>query len=310
MGISIASAFALYVFIYFMKNRVYAGPRDFLAVGEHAQKGKTPTMGGFVFIFPVIALLFFHSHDPKAVFIALATLSSMLVGAYDDYEKIKKKSGISATSKFLLQATGAFIASVFWYLTDSTIVSTLNMGAFTLPLGIFYTIWTTFVIMSTSHAVNLTDGLDGLACSQVCITLTGYAFVALSCFAFPSACLYALYLIAATLGFYAYNRYPALIFMGDIGALGLGSYIAALFLILHAEWLLLIMGAAFVIETLSVIWQYIWWKRFKQRFFLIAPLHHHFEKKGWHEKKIVKIAALFSALLTLTASAFMYTYYL
>lgn len=298
-GICVISFLFLYCYIPFARKYIQSGTRDHLVnIGEHAKKTFTPTMGGFVFLVPLCALLFFHMHNPKAIFIVIATLTSLLVGAYDDYRKIFYKKGISAFCKFSLQALGALLATVYWYYNDSGIDTALHLGFFDLQIGIFYILWATFVIVGTSHAVNLTDGLDGLATTQAIITLSGCVALSLGCFGDVEIAMYAYYMLAACLVFLYFNRYPAKVIMGDVGALALGAYVACLFLSLHSEFYLVALGLFFVIETLSVIIQYVWWKLYKKRFFLCAPIHHHFEKKGWKEKNIVLAAICFSIIVT------------
>ncbi len=296
-------------YIPFARSFMPSGIRDHLAnMGEHSLKKFTPTMGGIVFIIPLIAFVLFYSHSIKAHFIIIATLSSLLVGFYDDYRKIKYKNGISAQLKFFLQATGSLIASTYWYTFDTITPSTIECGFCSLQLGIFYIAWAAFVIMAASHAVNLTDGLDGLATSHAIIVLLFFSFVtAIKQMGMISELNnYALYMIASCAAFFVYNRYPAKIFMGDVGALGLGAFIGSLFLMARIECTLVFLGWFFVCETLSVIIQCFWWKIYRKRLFLCAPIHHHFEKKGYHEKKIVEVSSIISMILGIIFSIIFY----
>ena len=292
--LSIVSLIFLRIFIHYAKRYFPAGVRDDLTMGEHQTKGKTPSMGGIIFLIPVLWLYIFHKHQPEAWFIIIATTTSALVGLWDDLFKIFKKKGLSVKNKFCLQATGAALAALYFY--NYSFSNTISFGFFSLKIGFLWVLWATLVIIATSHAVNLTDGLDGLAGIHSLTTLAG--FFAIACYCAPTQGLivswYAAYLMVALVIFLCYNRYPAKIIMGDVGALSLGAYIASLFLLLHWEISLLFLGSFFVFETLSVIVQYIAYRYFKKRIFLCAPFHHHLEKKGYHETTIVNYSAIIS----------------
>ncbi|WP_428087605.1 phospho-N-acetylmuramoyl-pentapeptide-transferase [Candidatus Thioglobus sp.] len=276
---------------------------------SHLVKSGTPTMGGLMILFTfIISSLIWADWSSIYLWMVLATAVIFgAIGFIDDSLKIKHKSsdGLSSRKKMLSQSLGAIIIGLWIILSiDNPLQTQLLIPFFkdiALPLGIFgFLILTYFVIVGASNAVNLTDGLDGLAIMPVILISS-----ALALFAYISGnynfsnylnmpfmpgtgelFVICAALVGSGLGFLWFNTYPAEVFMGDVGSLALGAILAVIAILLRQEILLFIMGGVFVVETLSVIIQVAYYKRTKKRFFLMAPIHHHFEKKGISEPKI------------------------
>ena len=279
----------------------------------HKKKSGTPTMGGIIFIVPTILIILFLlllniiELNYSLLIVLFTFLSYSLIGFMDDYLIIIKNNnnGLSESSKFVLQL---FVAVIFFYLFMKAgnepllWIHTINLR---LDIGWLYGLFILFVLVASSNAVNLTDGLDGLAGGLSIIAfltfgiiaydtgwLEGYESVALFCFA----------LVGSILGFLVFNSNPAKIFMGDTGSLALGATLGSIAIVTRHELLLVLIGIVFVIETLSCIIQRTYYKFTKKRLFLMTPIHHSFEKKGWDEHDIVKlfwIVGLIASLLAL-----------
>ena len=293
---------------------------------SHLTKAGTPTMGGLIILFCfVISIVIWGDWHNSFLWIVIATtLIFGAIGFADDYLKIKHQSsdGLSSKKKYLAQSLGAIVIGIWLVNNTGQSISTDLLIPFfkdwTIPLGtIGLVVLSYFVIVGSSNAVNLTDGLDGLAIMPV-ILISG----ALAIFAYISGNYnFADYLnmpfmpgteelfvvcaalMGAGFGFLWFNTYPAEIFMGDVGSLALGAILAVIAIIVRQEILLFIMGGIFVAETLSVIIQVGWYKRTKTRVFLMAPLHHHFEKKGLSEPKIIVRFWMVTLILVLISLA-------
>lgn len=277
---------------------------------SHLSKKGTPTMGGVLILVGItISVLLWGDLRQMALCLALAvTLGFGVIGFVDDYRKVVRKNtkGLPARWKYFWQSCIAIIASLYLYHTAQSVEQTALvipfMKSYMIPLGIVFPILTYFVIVGSSNAVNLTDGLDGLAIVPI-VMVAG----ALGVFAYAeSNSVYAHYLavpfvpdageltifcsaiVGAGLGFLWYNSYPAQVFMGDVGSLSLGAALGTVAVLVRQELVLLIMGGVFVMETLSVILQvgYFKWTGGK-RIFKMAPIHHHFELQGWAEPKVI-----------------------
>jgi phospho-N-acetylmuramoyl-pentapeptide-transferase len=291
---------------------------------EHQKKTGTPTMGGTLIVFSLIitTLLWSNLSNFYIWILLLATLGFALIGFTDDYLKqIKKHNmGLIPRNKFILQSSLALIISTLIYISPdfSSILIVPFFKNISPDLGIFYILFSAFVIVGTSNAVNLTDGLDGLAIGPtiiVAVTYMIFAYVAgnikfaeyLQIPHVPGsgeAVIFCGCLVGAGLGFLWFNAYPAQIFMGDTGSLSLGGIIGTVAVITKQELLLVIVGGLFVMEALSVIFQVCFFKITKgKRIFKMAPLHHHFELKGWPEPKVIVrfwIIAVALALISLS----------
>lgn len=292
---------------------------------SHLSKAGTPTMGGALIIL-AIAISTFLWGDITNRFV-LITVAVMLifgaVGWVDDYRKVIEKNsrGLPARWKYFWQSIGGFGAAVLLYATAQTPAETELIVPFfkdvMIDMGIFFIVFTYFVIVGSSNAVNLTDGLDGLA-----IMPTVMVAAALGVFAYLTGNIrFADYLlipyiagsgelivicgaiVGAGLGFLWFNTYPAQVFMGDVGALSLGATLGVIAVIVRQELVLVIMGGVFVMETVSVILQVASFKLTGRRIFRMAPIHHHFELKGWPEPRVIVRFWIITVVLVLIGLA-------
>lgn len=270
---------------------------------SHYKKAGTPTMGGLMFIFAIFITVIVISHKMTGpVIVAVITMMGYgLIGFLDDSLKIKRKNnlGLKAYQKLFGQITFAFILSYFAYTSEKIgsqvhIPFTNNM----IDLGIWYIPFMMFVIVAATNAVNLTDGLDGLASSVTLIVSVFFAVVTYG-LGNKELSVFCGALAGGLLGFLRYNSYPAQVIMGDTGSLALGGAISALAVLLKMPFILVIVGGVYVIETLSVIIQIASFKLTGKRVFKMAPIHHHFELSGWHETKVVSWFCILTAIFCL-----------
>jgi phospho-N-acetylmuramoyl-pentapeptide-transferase len=258
---------------------------------EHHAKAGTPTMGGII-IFTAIAVpfLILSNHSWRAMGVFLAALACAALGFADDYTKIVKRRSLGLRGRTKLLVTVAIAIGLWWiahYKAGLQNEVRLRIVDVELDVGSFYPVFIYFVLAGTTSAVNLTDGLDGLAAGCAAIVLLAYIGITFitggqSDLALISGCL-----IGGCIGFLWFNSFPANIFMGDTGSLGLGGAIAALAVMTQTEVLLVLLGGIFVIEALSVLIQVFAFQTFRKRVFLMAPIHHHFELRAWSETKII-----------------------
>ncbi len=275
---------------------------------SHKIKTGTPTMGGFIFLLPVLILGILYSfQDIRILSLILVTFGFAFIGFLDDYIKVVKKNnkGLSPSQKMigLLIVSGAFT----WYAVSYTpgaqslIVPFLGIDApVVLPLIIAIP-FCLFVLVSFTNAVNLTDGLDGLAGSATTIVLLFFTLVSMFNSEWEYIRMFCAILAGGLLGFLVYNLHPAKVFMGDTGSLALGGALAAVAILTGTPIFLGLAGIIYVAETLSVIIQVYYFKRTGRRVFLMAPLHHHFEQKGWSETKVVTIFTFVTLLSSVLA---------
>ena len=287
---------------------------------HHAKKG-TPTMGGLLILLSLlVSVLLWSELDSRFVWIIVGlTAAYGFLGFIDDYQKVKRGSsaGISIRGKLFWQTLLAFAVAIAIY-TDPSFESVLAVPFFkdfAPHIGWAYIPIATFVIVATSNAVNLTDGLDGLAIGPVMISAATFLILAyaagnhvianyLSIPYVAGAGQLAIFcgaLVGGGLGFLWFNASPAQLFMGDVGSLALGGALGTMAVLIHQEILLAVVGGIFVIETLSVIIQVTSFKLTGRRVFLMAPIHHHYEKLGWPEQKIVVRFWIVSIILGLVA---------
>ena len=267
---------------------------------SHMKKSGTPTMGGLMMLAALVLALCWGKFTPHVLMALVLTLGHALIGFLDDYIKVvmKRNLGLTAKQKFLLQfiLAGAYVYFAETHLQNTTLwVPLLNV---TFDFGWAYYALAFILLVGTTNAVNLTDGLDGLV-SFVSVPVT----LALAFIAYMQGMLdvsgFALGLTGACLGFLLFNRHPAQVFMGDTGSLALGGGVAALALLTHTELLLVIIGGIYVAEATSVIIQVAYFRLTGgKRFFRMAPLHHHFELGGWKEVKVVECFTIVSFLLS------------
>jgi phospho-N-acetylmuramoyl-pentapeptide-transferase len=276
---------------------------------SHLSKAGTPTMGGLLILIAMsIGILLWGDLSNRYLWLVLLmTLGYGIIGGVDDYRKLvlKNSKGLSARWKYFWQSVLALVAAFYLFYTSTTPAETQLIMPFfkhiDINMGWFFVPFVYFVIVGTSNAVNLTDGLDGLA-----ILPTVLVAAALGIFAYLTGnSLFAKYLIipyipgvgevavvcsalvGAGLGFLWFNTYPAQVFMGDIGSLALGAALGVIAVVVRQELVLFVMGGIFVAETVSVILQVGSYKLTRKRIFRMAPLHHHFELKGWAEPKVI-----------------------
>ena len=266
----------------------------------HNQKNGVPTMGGIIFIVPtlvsVIVLILFNKLEfSNNLFIVLFVfVSYALLGFIDDYLIIKRNNnkGLTEFQKLFGQTVIAIIFFIIFMKSGREPILDIHSLEITINLGWFYGIFLLFILVASSNAVNLTDGLDGLSGG-----LSVIAFLAFGIISFGSTWIsgseeigiFCFILVGALLGFLVYNAHPAKVIMGDTGSLSLGATLAAVSIVTNHELSLVVVAGVFVIETLSVLIQIASVKLFKKRVFLMSPLHHHFEKLGWSETDIVRL---------------------
>ncbi len=278
-------------FIGFLADREFGQHiREDGPAGHHAKAG-TPTMGGLLIFLSVgVPFLILGSYDAVSLAVFGTALACAALGFADDWTKIvrRRSLGMSARHKLIAQA---LIAAGLWYLAvevvglDPTLQSR-TLGV-TFDLGLLYPILIFLVLGGATNGVNLTDGLDGLAAGCAAIVLLAYTGMTFITTGQEDLALLCASLVGACVGFLWFNSFPAAIFMGDTGALGLGGAIAALAVMTKTELLLLVIGGIFVIEALSVAIQVFAFQRFRRRVLLMAPVHHHFELMAWSETKII-----------------------
>lgn len=266
---------------------------------SHLKKAGTPTMGGIIFIIStLIVMIFMRFKLSSPGMIALYSLIAFgFIGFLDDILKIIKKDneGLKAWQKMVLLLAFSGIIAYYGFLNFGTNLKFPFLN-FEIPLGILYIPFVMFIYAATTNAVNLTDGLDGLATTVSILVLTFFAMLSFMMKEISLA-VFSASLIGGLLGFLKYNSYPAKIFMGDTGSLAIGGAIATIAIVLEQPLLMVIVGGIYVLEALSVILQVSSYKIRKKRLFKMAPIHHHFEQCGWSEVKIVTVFAVVTVLL-------------
>ncbi len=288
-------------------------------------KADIPSMGGIIIIISIVlSTLLWSDILNKNIWILLFVILSFGgIGFYDDYKKfiLSSSDGIKGKTKLFYQIVFSGAVASYIFFTSSNEMEIMLTAPFfkdfALYLGIFFIPWVIFVITGSSNAVNLTDGLDGLAilpCILIAAAFVVFAYVE-SNFNIANyllipylpevseVAIFASAVVGSGLGFLWYNSYPAEIFMGDVGSLSLGAALASIAVILRLEIVYAIMGGVFVVEALSVIMQVSYYKLYKKRIFLMSPIHHHFEEKGWPEPKIIVRFWIITFILVLIALA-------
>jgi phospho-N-acetylmuramoyl-pentapeptide-transferase len=277
-------------FIQFLRKREFGqhiredGPQG------HQQKAGTPTMGGVIlFLAVAVSFLILSDYDWRSVGVFGAAIACALLGFADDYTKLIRRRSLGLRGRTKLVVT-IVISLGLWFVAshEAHLASTLRLRFvdYQIDLGLFYPLLIYLVVAGTTSAVNLTDGLDGLAAGCAAIVLLAYIGITFLAGDFDLAMLSGC-LVGACIGFLWFNAFPATIFMGDTGSLGLGGAIAALAVMTKTEVLLVLLGGIFVIEALSVVVQVVYFQTLHRRLFLMAPIHHHFELKAWSETKII-----------------------
>ncbi|TXL17152.1 phospho-N-acetylmuramoyl-pentapeptide-transferase [Methylococcaceae bacterium HT3] len=292
---------------------------------SHYEKAGTPTMGGTLILIGIAtSTLLWGDLENSYIWVALlVTMTYGIVGFVDDYKKVKlgNSDGLSARVKYFWQSVIALTAAIYLFKTAQIPAETQFIVPFfkevVIDMGWAYVVLTYFVIVGTSNAVNLTDGLDGLAILPTVMVagalaifayLTGHVMFAdyLAIPYVPKAgelIVFCAALVGAGLGFLWFNAYPAMVFMGDVGALALGAALGVVAVLVRQEIVLLIMGGVFVMETVSVIMQVASFKLTGKRIFRMAPIHHHFELKGWPEPRVIVRFWIITFILVLVGLA-------
>ncbi len=267
----------------------------------HKVKEGTPTMGGVVFIIMAALVTFLFSiiqwlFNPSLLLLLFVLLFFGAIGFVDDYIILfmKRNEGLTSRQKFISQVIGAAIFAVSYQLLNLNTTLTFPLIGET-SAGWIHVLFSIFWIVGFSNAVNLTDGIDGLSSSTAIIAFLAYGIIAWQQSQY-SIFLFILAIVGGLAAFLVFNKKPARIFMGDVGSLSLGAVLAALSILLKAEFTLLLIGVIFVIETASVILQVTSFKTRGKRLFKMSPIHHHFEMEGWSEEKIVLIFSLVGLL--------------
>lgn len=300
--ISIISSIALgYAIIPILKNMKVGqnirkeGPKS------HYQKAGTPTMGGIIFIIAAFLItLIFVPFDLSTLILLLSTIGFGAIGFVDDFRKLvlKQSEGLKPKEKIILQFSLALIITIltFVYNKESVTMMTIPFSNYRLPVSFLGFPILVFIIVGTTNAVNLTDGLDGLAASvSIPVFLSMFLLASKD-----TSRMFSVIMFGVLLGFLFFNSNPASVFMGDTGSMAIGGAVVALAIIESIPIYLVIFGGVYVVETLSVIIQvYSYKHRNKKRVFLMTPIHHHFELKGYKEPKIVTAFTIISVVLCL-----------
>ena len=282
-------------------------------IGErHLKKNGTPTMGGLIFIIPTIfsiLLLWIRGSitmNHNLIILLFVFIAYAVLGFIDDWLKIRYKNnkGIPISTKFVAQM---IIAVVFFYIFMSnggkSVLEISSLGI-NLKLGWMFGIFILFLLVGTSNAVNITDGLDGLCGGLSIIAFLAYGVIAWNTTwleGYQEIAIFCFILVGSLMGFLLYNSHPAKVFMGDLGSLALGGALATIAIITRHELSLALIGGVFVVETLSSGIQIISIRKFNKKIFKMAPLHHHFEQLGWAETDIVKLFWVVGLLLAMAA---------
>jgi phospho-N-acetylmuramoyl-pentapeptide-transferase len=295
-------------FIEFLRNREFGQNIREEGPEGHHEKAGTPTMGGIIIFTAVsVPFLILTDYDWRAIGVFGAAIACALLGFADDYTKIIKRRSLGLRARTKLGVTIAISIGLWWIATEQAdLPETLRFRLIDYQIdlgmlgGIPYLILIYLVVAGTTSAVNLTDGLDGLAAGCAAAVLLAYIGITFITAGQKDLALLAGCLVGACIGFLWFNAFPATIFMGDTGSLGLGGAIAGLAVMTKTELMLILIGGIFVVEALSVLIQVFSFQTFRKRVFLMAPIHHHFELMAWSETKIILrfwiLAAICSAI--------------
>ena len=311
IGFIVATLFGL-IAIPVLK-KIKASQRINIYVDAHQRKSGTPTMGGIIFIIPTILTTIFLILTKKMEFsinlliVLFVFISYSLIGFLDDYISIKKNQnkGLTQIQKLLLQ----FVVALIFYIlyqkyTDANSILEITLLHIKWNLGWFYGVFILLLLVGSSNAVNLTDGLDGLAGGLSAIAFVAFGLISWGSYwieGYKDMGIFSFILVGAIMGFLVYNTNPAKVFMGDTGSLTLGATLATIAILTNHELSLALIGGVFVIETITVIVQITSVVLFKRKVFLMTPIHHHFERLGWREGDIVKLFWIVGFILCLLA---------
>ena len=311
LGFIISAIFGVVLFP--LLKKIKAGQRINVYVDAHRKKAGTPTMGGFIFIIPclitVMLLLITNKmqYSINLFIILFVMISYGMIGFLDDYISLKNNTnkGLTQVQKLFLQFIVALVFYVlFRHFGDGDSVLRVTLFNLEWSLDWFYGLFILFLLVGTSNAVNLTDGLDGLAGGLSAIAFLAYGLIAWGSYwisGYQDIGIFCFILVGCIMGFLVFNSNPAKVFMGDTGSLSLGATLATVAILTSHEFSLAVIGGVFVIETLSVIIQIFSVVVFHKKVFLMSPIHHHFERLGWSERDIVKLFWIVGFILALLA---------
>ncbi|HHV98111.1 MAG TPA: phospho-N-acetylmuramoyl-pentapeptide-transferase [Clostridiaceae bacterium] len=262
----------------------------------HLKKTGTPTMGGIIFLLPLLLVSLYYAVEyPEILVLTFTTLGFGLIGFIDDFIKVvkRRKDGLYWNQKMLgliiVSAVSTFYIVYVMKLGTDIIIPFLGFD-YTISLPVWFFIpLCIFVLISSTNAVNMTDGIDGLAAGVTLIVMVFFAIVAMTRSEWDYVKMFSSAIAGGCLGFLAFNMHPARLFMGDNGSLALGGAVGIISIVMKMPWILLVVGFIYVIETLSVMIQVASFKTRGKRVFKMAPLHHHFELSGWKETKVVTV---------------------
>ena len=293
-----------YIILKIIKNNIAtfsSSARAFLTMGTHEKKNQTSSCGGLSFNISIISMILFNAFDKISTILFFSSLINGLFGCIDDYEKIKKKNGLSVKKKFFIHMTFALVISIILF---NNTYNDIHFFFITIKNTFFYIPWAILIIISTCHAVNISDGIDGLVASSSITLLSFFSlfFAETFTYTFP-------FITTLSIFYFFFNKHKASVFMGDIGAFFIGGYISTLFLLQKKEWLLIPFCALYVLNTSSVIIQHIYFKITKKRFFLFAPYHHTLEKKGWSENNICLLGICVTCIGCIIGTLLFINYY-
>ncbi|TMM04054.1 MAG: phospho-N-acetylmuramoyl-pentapeptide-transferase [Actinobacteria bacterium] len=291
-------------FIEFLREREFGQNIREEGPEGHKQKAGTPTMGGIIIVTAItIPFLVLSRRDWPSMAVFGVTVGCALLGFVDDYTKVVKRRSLGLRARTKLVVTVAISVGLWWVATQKLHLPEAVRPRFVdvnIDLGPAYLVFIYFVVAGTTTAVNFADGLDGLAAGCAAIVLLAYIGITFITSGDSNLTLLSGCLVGACIGFLWFNSFPASIFMGDTGSLGLGGAIAGLAVITQTEVILLLLAGVFVVEVLSVMIQVVSFQMFRKRVFLMTPIHHHFELQGWSETKIILrfwiVAAAFAAI--------------
>lgn len=314
LGLIVSAAIGL-ILVPILKRKKIGQKISIYMEDSHNKKNGTPTMGGIMFILSTlicIAVLFIFKKielTPNLFIILFVFLSYALIGFIDDYLSIKKKNneGFTTIQKLLLQLVVAIVFFIVYMNSGADLILKINTLNIEINMGWFYAVFILFLLVGGSNAVNISDGLDGLAGGLSAIAFLSFGLIAWGATwvaGNQDIAILCFIILGSLLGFLIYNTYPARVFMGDTGSLALGATLASIAILTGHEVTLVVVAGVFVIETLSVIIQNISMILFKKKTFLMTPLHHHFEKLGWEERDIVKLFWIIGFILGMAGIAF------
>lgn len=267
---------------------------------RHLKKEGTPTIGGLIFIIPpILALILLAIRGSVTIssnltIVLFVFLSYALLGFIDDFLKIKyhNNKGLSTITKLVAQLLIAVVFYTIYKHNGGSTVLEVSLFGIKWEFGWFYGLFILFLLVGTTNAVNITDGLDGLCGGLSIMAFLAYGVISWGSDWIPGyegLAIFSFVLVGAILGFLLFNSHPARVFMGDTGSLALGGALATIAILTHHELSLALIGGVFVVETLSSLIQIIAIRKFNKKVFLKAPIHHHFEELGWSETDIVKV---------------------